>query len=341
VVFLILLAVGLDLFFTVFMLSRSQGSMLVYATKHPVLTFQCTGMALAIIGFSTIALKGVYCSKCKYRHAPDVPNADQCPECGNQWHLPGGLRQKKKLKSLRLGLAGTGLFLIGHTASLVAIKNQARLLTIVPTDSLIKQIHFHKGFLIHEWNELNSRSLTEEQMGVLAEGILDGENRSVRSQDADWLWKQCALGALPSDLEQRFYDNLIEAKLVVPDTARVGDVVNCQIEYDHVLLFTPRVHVLWKEKRSGKGYSRFDRERGVTVCRHPVRADLPGPMTVRVTCWVVLSSGGPFPKSFHWNEDGSPVLPDGYKVLTTIDLSHEIEVLPWAAARSADNVPDQ
>jgi hypothetical protein len=153
-----------------------------------------------------------HCAKCGYPWRAEI--GEICPECGSNWSQRGGTKPGRPARSLVLVSVGVVLLLLSFAATLSPVASGA-IGPLMPTGFLVEQAAATGRLSSGAWVELQTRSLTPEQLRRLDEGLLDARmarDRLDRSANA-WLEGRVAGSLMSPELTERFYDEMVELEL--------------------------------------------------------------------------------------------------------------------------------
>lgn len=153
-----------------------------------------------------------HCAKCGYPWREEI--GDVCPECGSNWSVKGGTKPGRPVRSPLLVSVGVVLLLASFAATLSPVAGNA-IGPLMPTGFLVEQAAATGKLSSSALVELQTRSLTPEQLRRLDEGLLDArldDGRLDRSANA-WLEGRVASGLMSPELTGRFYDEMVELEL--------------------------------------------------------------------------------------------------------------------------------
>ena len=290
-----------------------------------------------------------HCAACDYQRAPEGPNPERCPECGADWSRPGGVIVGTRNKRRRNLWLACGLSVVALT--LLMLSNSARsgwVLRALPTRALIHDTTHACGFTAAEWQEIGRRQLTSEQVLQLARGLLEKRLREdyLNRTEGGWLWTQVSTAALPNELVQRYYQEMLDVWIDPPEKAKVGQVVQLSLGAEFRSSNPPRSI---KEVVYFGGFYVDDEPAPLPLSGDRVHAEVPchtypilldeypiqarfqpmqaGPVRVRaVLYFAVLSLATGFPPAVQWHADGTATLPPNVLWSQRIALSKEIEI---------------
>ena len=170
-------------------------------------------MPMALCACGAVLLSGarqrrgldVRCAHCEYPvlgltlATTPIP----CPECGRGLTERAGTTRGVRAWNWRLLSVGAGMLALGFAVPLSSFLPQRLqirplLLAITPTASLIEQVSTSQGFLMDEWVELRTRSLSVHEHDRLTLGLLERDSLQLHAwgDDAKWLIAQSAAGLL-------------------------------------------------------------------------------------------------------------------------------------------------
>ena len=323
----------------------------------------CLGAGIVMIAKGRVgerAGKARHCPECGYQRIPTGSNPDRCPECGLPWSGSGGsvtgrpvLQRRRLFLGLLLCLVAFGALMSasGRSGTGWVRRWGVRLL---PTSSLINQATtdelFRSGAV---WDELTNRSLSKEQRHALAAALMDG--RRDREQGmlmmckpaGAWFATELASGSLPDNLIQRYYDEMMDVSLTVPDhPVKVGERFSVLLPVDE------RTNINSFDKRGNAGEVYF---RGLTIepaanstasvrdarTNRPtgvldpgkgpltttMTAHTPGSLVVRAVLWEVVGPWDVVRSPVVWNDDDTPVIPTGVTWSKRVVLEALVEIV--------------
>lgn len=333
--YLVLMLIGISLFY--WLVPRLGGfNPLVFALKMPTLILINLVFLFATPGLARVKIDGLFCSRCRYRFAPDGDNPEQCPECGAYWKMPGGVRELQKLRYPGLLIVSGGLCLLAIASFVVFVKSPSFFRSLIPTSALIDHIG-RSRHPFHEWRELQTRTLSKDQSTTLARKIVAkcGRGRIRDDISIQWMWTQIQSGQLPDDIKEDFFANALDVTLVGPETAYVGQVFSFTVE--SYSTYTSRfaavgknspVSFVWKTDDLTFSESRSDWRKGVLAYMFRGWGVEPGKRTIRLSYCVVYGPNPISPNQASWNSQGDLILPSHTKVAKQGLLTDEIEILP-------------
>ena len=290
-----------------------------------------------------------HCTACGYQQAPQGENPQRCPECGANWSRPGGViigtqaRQPRNLW-LACGFFGvSAVLIITHMAS--PFPGIGWSLRVLPTSSLIRDATSSGSFTQAEWNEIRRRQLTPEQQLQLAVGLLDKRLREeyLDSTEGGWLWTMVSTSALPNDLIERYYREMLEVWIDAPATTTVGTPFSVSlgstfrysdlpVGIDEVVYFggffvgddlTPRA----RRKDSNHAVLLDDREHQIQINITPSSA---GPLRIRAVLYFAIGPNLAWAKTSaqwaQWHDDETATLPPAAIWSRRIELEQTITV---------------
>ena len=170
-----------------------------------------------------------FCAECGYQFAPTGDNAHRCPECGSDWSGLGGTvvgTQAGNSRHLWTGIAWLGLMIAMIAIDMRSVASQYAWVTQVqPTSSLIYDAIDNRGRTTAQWKELGRRQLSPKQEHSLAVGLLDKRLREnfLDKVEGGWLWNQVSTASLPEDLIDRYYSEMLEVWIDVPESIMIGE----------------------------------------------------------------------------------------------------------------------
>lgn len=330
------------------------GSLLSGALTYSHMFIFMTGFFLISIGLKQRRGNARRCAACKYQRVPNGDDAQlRCPECGADWNAIGGTEYGEVRRQPQLIVAGAVCVLLA-----LIIMGPMQFggwgKKIMPTNWLISEIaSAPRGFTMHEWQELNTRTLTQAQLLTLAKGLVDKQLRKgYLSSDAEnWMTAQIAAGALPDELVQRYYQQTLDVWIVAPERANVGENIELAIgtRYRVVMTNNPKPVALVSgffigdetepRGRQNAGiagislgkvrYHIGDEDRGSgsgpVVTFTPTK---PGQLRIRLELWLAHM---PMPwavPEIQWQANGTPATPNGAVRMEHRVVEHMIEVLP-------------
>lgn len=170
-----------------------------------------------------------FCAECGYQFAPTGDNAHRCPECGSDWSGLGGTvvgTQAGNSRHLWTGIAWLGLMIAMIAIDMRSVASRYAWVTQVqPTSSLIYDAIDNRGRTTAQWKELGRRQLSPKQEHRLAVGLLDKRLREnfLDKVEGSWLWNQVSNASLPEDLVERYYGEMLEVWIDVPESIKIGE----------------------------------------------------------------------------------------------------------------------
>jgi hypothetical protein len=282
-----------------------------------------------------------HCVACNYQWSPGGVNPDRCPECGARWGSPGGTISGSSPRQTRYLFAACGLFVAA--VALMATYATAQLpggwtLRVLPTAALIRDTTTSGGFTNAEWSEIRRRQLTPKQMQQLAVGLLEKRAREdyLNITEGSWLWTQVSTGALPDDLVERYYREMLELWLEAPARAKVHQQVPVTVG-SRYRRSSPPVGVdamvyfagfFAGGEAVGPGncitYAGLLEDGPFKVRLEPTRA---GPLQLRAVIYFAvgprLAAARP---SVQWHQDGTITLPAAAVWSRRVELTSTVEV---------------
>ncbi len=180
-----------------------------------------------------------HCASCDNEKAVGAPGSARCPECDAAWNEPGATARGRFTRNRLQQFLGVALLLFGLWWFL---SNPGRIGPLaaraLPTGVLLDHAGTRVTSVTSVWNELERRSLTEEQRHLLAEDLLN-RRLQVRyfsaTPGAPWLEQQIRAGMLRPDLVDRFYQELLDLQLEGPLHTRMGEPVTVALRAEHRL----------------------------------------------------------------------------------------------------------
>lgn len=289
--------------------------------------------------------ESVHCAGCEYEYAADGP--ERCPECGSLWHRRGGTVKGRRERSLALICSGVGvlalslLMMLQPTFGLSAAP-------LLPTRVLIADASAgQSGLARHRqssWAELISRTLSAEEREELARGLLDLRLRAVGLETGpnQWLETEVLNQTIGAALRERFAAELIELSLIGPTSVRAGEEIVVRLKGVNrstpfaqidarLLIAAGRVNGAPIESvRRESVLSVYDvDERAATDGLPELRFEMadPGQTLIEVDVWVVVADRAVLSWQA-WNDDGSPIVPNGALRAERLTLRHAVRVMP-------------
>lgn len=294
-----------------------------------VVIFQVLPSALASVGAVIIASSrqrrglGLRCTDCDYplQGLTLDRSCRPCPECGRGLTDHSGTSRGVRAWNVRLISVGAAVVLLGlgiPLSSLLPPGYQIRpmILAITPTSTLIDHVGNSKNFLLEEWAELRTRTLSDQESEHLALTLLehrDALQLHAWSDDSKWLIAQAAAGRLSRKATEaalrRFVSPAFESGIgtsrLWTSQLQAWGIADCFAGNDLWLIV---------DSDSGRGsLSAAPAALGVTPSTFTNRpgfaltADTFTPQTTRVTLWVFLTPKGTPAVEVNWS-GSSPTL---------------------------------
>ncbi|MEZ6233545.1 MAG: hypothetical protein R3B68_05090 [Phycisphaerales bacterium] len=295
------------------------------------------------------------CAKCQFEYAYEAPGSppapDYCSECGQRWHDRHGLVRGRTARPTW----GSGAFAVVLVALLLGLGVlRTPMLGLFPTGTLIRQVTApNAGFVMDEWKELNTRTLSSDQRLRLARGLLDLRlaEQSLPAEADAWLDAEIVAGRLPPELVDRYHREMFDATLYGPQRVRVWENAVFGLDtLERGYPFAPRDAYL-----AIRGFSSDDDPATLRATQNAllygslaggrsawlgVQTARPGgveapftfetPGTRRITCvyWLVVLPQNTPAGPITWNADGTPNLPAGTLFSERREIKVEVEVTP-------------
>lgn len=341
-------------------------SMSLYPTLMLAVPMGITMAATAAITFRMRKRtgSGAFCASCEYQLPPERDELKKCPECASDWTVPGavytGKRQFMRREIIALSLVM--LFCIVSFAFVLGtvdiIGNQSRWQS---NDRLIQRALTSHTFFLNDWDELFSRTLTDEQQLTFARGLLErrAKRETLDRQANDWFLRQMPAGSLPQPIVDEFKSGILLLNVDAPTQVRVGEEVPLRItnivqfrnvppfDRDLAIIFggfigddidTPigRTDELLRDSRFGSrrythGSRTWDESRRIDRDYGPIgtfTAATPGTLELRARYWLMWLPRQLIGSPLEWHEDGTPVIPPQAEWVYEQQLETTIEVLP-------------
>ncbi|MHC5002096.1 MAG: hypothetical protein ACYTJ0_03150 [Planctomycetota bacterium] len=270
----------------------------------------------------------VFCAACGYERAPGATGR-QCPECGGRWREPGGFVRGQRAGSPAMRWAAVGCGLLVVAVMLLQFPRFKRpLVRAAPTSVLIDTVVGTLGFHQDEWAELVSRALTPAQEQELFEGLLERRRRRdyLFANATAWASGRIAAGAVPPELVERWYAEMLEARLPDPGPLAVGAAVTLPVELHAIppSITGQSLHVLaegvWVDgepqpeplPRLIQAYFRLE-ETGDPkrwgMASPPFTVATPGEHEIEVRFWQIVGPAALSGDAVRWDASGEPILP--------------------------------
>lgn len=315
--------------------------------------FMMLGMSLISKGWRRRVGEERTCVACGYLQAPEGETAEQCPECGGSWRQPGGFHRGRNVRAPWMMFAGAMLLLgcLGLMSIDLIAPGFAPSMSIPPqelsTQALIETVMDPgAGFTTDEWTVLLSRTTTAEQELALAEGLLAfRRSRTHFDQDAEaWMHKKVKAKALPEDLVERYYREMLEASLVAPKQVNAGQPFKVSIACsphtnlhsrktgsDTLVVFfggfylDDSVEPVMRTSRVHYG-GLFGSHAKYTPLA-TLTAETTGRVNTRAIFWMVTGDRDIDKGKIQWRPEGDPEIPAGASWVKRIELSQVIDVI--------------
>ena len=183
------------------------------------------GLVLTAKGMPYRVGQSLHCSRCGYQRVEERDRLlINCPECGHYWRLFGGWRTGRPLGSRRLVQIGLLVCVLG--IGMVTIRELAArwFAERLSSAMLIRHVLYApEGSAGMSWEVLARRSLTTGQTKWLADDLLQRRSRrgSLDLPATQWLHTKVADPTFDKELASRFYDEVADFWLVLPEQATV------------------------------------------------------------------------------------------------------------------------
>lgn len=222
---------------------------------------------------------------------------------------------------------------------------------LLPTSALIAEVT-SDGFNMNEWAALRGRTLTEDQRLALAVGLLEKQLRTnhLWRDDETWLVAQVQFGALPPEIADRYYRQMLESWIIAPELAQAGEPITVAIGSRYRSGFMPASCPLvyfGGFEVDGQGVPRARQERPVSAQsfgrerhhgRMPVETrggtspetvvvpERAGRLQIRAKLWIAMLPFSASTLPIAWNDDGTPQIPSAATRVTYVELEHAVDV---------------
>jgi hypothetical protein len=168
------------------------------------------------------------CVRCDY----DLSGLESpCPECGSAWSKTSGTVLGTRAWSPRILLLALPLMLPLLATFILPffggpLLTQRLVARVLPTDSLIADAAFARGFTTDTWAELNRRTLTPAQRETLAQGLLTRTALQLHAwgDEAKWLTAEFAAGRLSLNTQRAVLSRFVPLALA-PDAASGTSII--------------------------------------------------------------------------------------------------------------------
>jgi|GEM_PF-2703496 len=174
-----------------------------------------------------------HCARCGYQRVEEVHTLlPHCPECGHRWRHFGGWRvgrPKGSKTGIRLAL---GLLLAGVAAMLLREQAGRWFVSKLSTPMLIRHaVNAPADQSGESWEELETRALSINQREWIAESLLDRRARSgiLDRRSEAWLHASIANASIPSATTSRYFEELSDFWLVLPESVMAGDAIAAEV----------------------------------------------------------------------------------------------------------------
>lgn len=267
------------------------------------------------------------CGRCDYPF--QTSHGANCPECGSRWGAPLSLVRGER-KSTNLALVALLAAAVLPTAAVGFASVFGEGSRFMTTESLLRRaINPAPTDFIGPWDELNRRTLTEEQTLRLASGVMNytqGTNFVAADEGMRWLAAKIIAGEIPGDMVHDLLDRRLSLSLQTTGTPGVGApmvvTVDARASGDggrslHAVVAVGgyRVGDDAPVDRGAYFMPLIPAPFGQTISMLlasplAVTPEAPGDIEVRFECWVYLVD-----RSHHgriaWRPDGAPEPPPG------------------------------
>lgn len=305
-----------------------------------MLTFMVPLLAF-LIGFNLIFSSrnrvgdAIHCAKCDYLLSPDPDAYEYCPECGSDVARHGaticGTRQHRPARIW----AGGALLLISISIS-PAMFNLVNVAPYMPTGFLSwYATSFQYGFSRAAWSELVNRPLSAEQRERIAGRLIDLRTRRWLNLPAvQWLDAEVAQATISDELIERYYADAYRFRLQMPTEVERGERLTLRIVSDvkePVWLGLKPYLVYDALSVNGEVAPPPDRTKTRSLlAMNPDRSGMmpaycytgfcydtthecwpPGRYDFDLSFWIMYLPAQRGGYEIEWNEDGTPILPDG------------------------------
>jgi hypothetical protein len=294
-----------------------------------------------LIGFNLIFSSrkrvgdAVHCAKCEYLLSPDPDAYEYCPECGSNVTQHGAtLHGTRRHRPARIWAGGA--LLVVSISFFPATFNLVNVTPYMPTGFLSwYATRWQPGFSRAAWSELAIRPLTAEQREDIAGRLIDLRTRRWLDLPAmQWLDAEVAQAAISDKLIERYYADAYRFRLNMPTEVDRGERLTLQIVSDvnEPAWLGLRPYLVYDELVvNGEVAPPPDRTKArVLLGMNPDRSGLmpaycytgfwydtshecwpSGTYDFEVSFWIMYlpTQGGGY--EIDWNEDGTPILPDG------------------------------
>lgn len=312
---------------------------------------------LCLLAFALPRREGTtwHCASCGYQRIEEIhkllPN---CPECGHRWRLFGGWRVGRPIGSRWALTRALLVILAGASAMLFRDYASPWFVSKFSTPMLIRHaVNAPADLAIGSWAELEKRPLTMGQRDWIAESLLDRRWRSgfLDRRSEAWLNDSITNNLLSPSVSSRYYEELADFWLEVPETAMVGDTIAAEVHgryrgpatdtplgqavlaVESISITTPGLQPtdripmaeLTDTSQSARTIDPLSLHVRPTLGRNTAQATEPGVATVKAVVWVMLNvTDG---ESIRWRPDG-PLTVSWARKLIRRELTAQITIKP-------------
>lgn len=340
----------------------SARALLQTPTAERLLLFELPSLLLTATAAAGLYLVGrgwpyregesLYCARCGHPWSAEIARLhSECQECGAPWRWFGGRVRGRPVRRPGLVAGGAVLCLLWLAIVVLRTTAPARLARSSPTWLLIRTVELApwKDARV-QWDELMARALPASDEAALARAILQKRQRerSLPTPLATWFDFAVAGTSIPRPLAGRWFDEMFDVRLSVPERAMVGESVPfiARVQYlggwlgvaDQAQVLVGGLEIQGEERARGRDRSAAPATlftRSQAIIDETVRPEKPGALSMRLRVYFFI---GPPGGAVTFAGDGTPDL-GPVRYLKRFDLERTIGIDQAAPAPGAGPIP--
>ncbi len=308
------------------------------------------GITLMGMGIKRRRGRSAHCAACDYEKSPMLilEATSLCPECGAAWNEAGGtvqgtVSQKSGFLTVGIIMSVLGFYFLntGNTGALAGFTAK-----VIPTPALVQQLGNNSRSSPEAWQELQTRELSDEDVDTLATLLMDQRieiGHFAATTGAGWLDSQINVGKLSTEIEDRYYRELLVFSIAGPQRAEVGQELTFSLIGGNRVatgLIVEAViggfyvdNILSLETRGAHWHPayNFDTELNEMTKAEQIppfitQFTTPGTYQIIVKVWIIGLPGHGLALADPWDTNGKVVLPAKTLWSRQITVEHEVVI---------------